>query len=255
MSDDSSTPPQFGLLDVIEAFTAMRHEYRNQTKESRDVAEGLNTTTTKIDEFTDRFEKATRELQASVASSLNNGSNKTSNSASSSDSAGEGKKQAARFAVNLAEIDHLVSRSVDAATRVLSPARVDSEAAETVSATDRLGSLGPIARFFCRQFAQQLDRDLAADANRRDELRQASLAAVTSGLSMTADHLRRRVADQDIERIDVIGKPFDGNLMRAVEVVESTDVPPGHVAEQLSPAYRFDGRVILYADVRLARPQ
>jgi molecular chaperone GrpE len=31
-------PPQFGAVDIVEAFTALRHEWRGQTKESRALA-------------------------------------------------------------------------------------------------------------------------------------------------------------------------------------------------------------------------
>src|SRR4051812_11910527 len=33
--------PRFGALDIVEAFTAMRHEWRGQTKESRALAEQI----------------------------------------------------------------------------------------------------------------------------------------------------------------------------------------------------------------------
>ena len=33
--------PQFGVIDIVEAFTAMRHEWRGQTKESRQLAEQI----------------------------------------------------------------------------------------------------------------------------------------------------------------------------------------------------------------------
>ena len=40
--------PAFGLVDVIEAFTAMRHEYRGQTREGRELAESVRSAVERI---------------------------------------------------------------------------------------------------------------------------------------------------------------------------------------------------------------
>ncbi len=64
--------------------------------------------------------------------------------------------------------------------------------------------------------------------------------------------LRRMIQDQAIERLDVLGRPFDAELMRAVGSIASTDCPAGHVAEQFSPAYRWQGQLLRFADVRVA---
>lgn len=232
MSEEPSTPPQFGLIDVIEAFTAMRHEFRNQSKETREVAEELRRTAEKVERFTGAYDGAGRPDAA---------------------------KRSLEFAHALAEIDHSVSRAVEAATRSLANWQSASDTPiKRVSATDKLASCGPITRFFCRRFAKQLDAEYATQTQRRLDLqkghRDAAVSAIVSGLSMTVDHLRRRVTQHGIERIEVTGQPFDANVMRAVEVIDSSEVPPGHVAEQLAPAYRYNSRVIQFADVRLARP-
>jgi molecular chaperone GrpE len=59
--------------------------------------------------------------------------------------------------------------------------------------------------------------------------------------------------EQGIERVDVQGKPFDADTMHAIGTVESADCPSGHVAEQLSPAYRWQGKLLRFADVRIAK--
>ena len=50
-TEEDQTPdevPQFGALDIVEAFTAMRHEWRGQTKESRELAEQIQAATAKL---------------------------------------------------------------------------------------------------------------------------------------------------------------------------------------------------------------
>ena len=46
--DDLDDIPEFGLVDVIEAFTAMRHEWRGQTREGRELAAAVAASTTQI---------------------------------------------------------------------------------------------------------------------------------------------------------------------------------------------------------------
>ena len=48
--------PQFGLLEVIEAFTAMRHEFRTQSREQRPLADSI----TAAAEFTKSHRNDTR---------------------------------------------------------------------------------------------------------------------------------------------------------------------------------------------------
>jgi molecular chaperone GrpE (heat shock protein) len=59
--------------------------------------------------------------------------------------------------------------------------------------------------------------------------------------------------DRDIDRLDTEGSEFDANTMRAIGAVESVDCPSGHVVEQLAPAYRWQGRLLRFADVRVAK--
>lgn len=235
-------PPKFGLLDIVEAFTAMRHEYRNQTKETRAVAAGLGTTAAKLDEFAAQMELAIAAIpkEPSPNGPLVRQSSVDENASTA-------------FAVRLAEIDHAVSRSIDAARRSLSSSQAANEPGAAVSATERLSSLGPVARLFCRRFAAQLDQQWQQAAAAKNDQQQTTIANVISGLAMTADHVRRQLEKQGVERIDAVGQPFNGEWMHAVEVVDSNSVPPGHVVDQLSPAYRFEDRIILYADVRIAQ--
>lgn len=234
--------PTFGALDIVEAFTALRHEYRNQTKESRAVADGLVATSAKLDEFVARMETSISAIQNAPAPDR----------LRSDHSAGD-EDPSSKFALRLAQIDLAVSRSVEAASRSLSNIAVDNESKIPVSATYQLASLGPLSRFVCRRFAAQIDEQLQRESESHVEKQRTTISNVVAGLAMTTQHVRQQLEIQGIERIDVTGKPFDGEIMRAVEVVESTTAPPGHVVEQLSPAYRFRNRILLYADVRIAR--
>jgi molecular chaperone GrpE len=64
--------------------------------------------------------------------------------------------------------------------------------------------------------------------------------------------LRRSMKELRIERIETQGQPFDANIMNAIGTIESSEYPSGHVAEQFSPGYRWQGQVLSFADVCVA---
>jgi molecular chaperone GrpE (heat shock protein) len=55
-----------------------------------------------------------------------------------------------------------------------------------------------------------------------------------------------------VERIETLGTQFDGELMRSIGTMTNSQYPAGYVAEQFSPAYRWGGVVVKFADVRVA---
>ncbi len=55
-----SAPPQFGMIDLVDAFTAFRHEFRSQVKESR-------TTNDALQEFSRQITEVISGLQRSAS--------------------------------------------------------------------------------------------------------------------------------------------------------------------------------------------
>ncbi len=54
--------PKFGLIDMVDAFTAFRHEYRTQAKESRVTAELLQTVSQQLAELTTSLRSPSPQL-------------------------------------------------------------------------------------------------------------------------------------------------------------------------------------------------
>jgi molecular chaperone GrpE len=103
--------------------------------------------------------------------------------------------------------------------------------------------------------ARWLARPLLAFILDRHKARtSASEDPAIEGLSLVLARLRQAMQEQEIERVDVLGQPFDGGTMNAIGTVESAEVPSGHVAEQLAPCYFWKGQVLRFADVRVANP-
>jgi molecular chaperone GrpE len=56
----------------------------------------------------------------------------------------------------------------------------------------------------------------------------------------------------DVVEVPCLGKPFDPAVMRAVDVAETTSGAVGTVVEVFRPGYVVNGRVIRYAEVKVA---
>jgi molecular chaperone GrpE len=144
----------------------------------------------------------------------------------------------------IVETDHQLSRAVAAIAQWEGNRRQREEAAQ--EAVEReIAAMNGIARWFSRPL-------LALLAGQRSARGPAEEAPAVAGLNMVLARLRRMMHEQGIERHDVQGHPFDAETMHAIGTVASTTCPPGHVAEQLSPAYRWQGQILRFADVRIA---
>ncbi|MEM9657441.1 MAG: nucleotide exchange factor GrpE [Planctomycetota bacterium] len=208
-------PPEFGLVDVVEAFTAMRHEWRGQTKEIRAA--------------TDAIRQAVTSIEAADA-------NRSKATVGSED-------EARRLAELVAENDHQLTRIVAAAERV-EAGRTRREDAAAQAIERRFEAMNPIARWFARPLAEFI-------AGQRESGRESADTAAVEGLTLSLAQLRRMMKERQIERVDTVGQPFDAKTMNAIGTVPTEAFPSGHVAEQLSPCYRWRGEVLRFADVRV----
>jgi len=227
----SETASQFGLIDIIEAFTAMRHEFRTRSKHDLELADRLQSGVLRIDELESTLTDAVRQAFDATPDA-------------------ETLKRL-RLAETLADIDAQLSRSADQLHRALEADSTDDSTERTVrDKVDRvLRQAGPVKRFFCRGFADRMVEELTDHSSRR----AGELRPLLEGLVMMADRVKQSIAEAGVRRVDVVGKPFDPECMFAVENMATGQVPPGHVLRQLSPAYRYDGRVLRFAQVHVAR--
>ncbi|MGD9857515.1 MAG: nucleotide exchange factor GrpE [Planctomycetaceae bacterium] len=210
-------PPEFGLIDVVEAFTAMRHEWRGQTKESQALAESLQAAVLHI-----------TELEAKLVALT----------------AGSSHDEARKLAELVIDVDHQLTRAIAVAAQSEANRRLDDERA-----------LAAIRAYFegmhliARRFARPL---LTFVINQRSGGGSAPHDGTIEGLNLLLARLRRAMKEHQLLRIETLGRPFDAETMNAIGTVESADHPAGHVAEQLSPAYRWRGSLLRCADVRVA---
>lgn len=225
-SEDADHPasadmPQFGAVDIVEAFTAMRHEWRGQTKESRAVAELIQNAASQLESLESR-------LLASIA-----------------DNRPDDSSEARKLVQIVVETDHQFSRAVTALIQWQANQR-QREEVEARTVEQHIARMNWVARWFARPLVDHMTARHAVQ-------RAIGEDPAIEGLNMVLARLRRTMHEQRIERLDMDGQPFNADTMHAIGTIESADCPAGHVVEQLSPAYRWRGDLIQFATVRLAK--
>jgi len=82
---------------------------------------------------------------------------------------------------------------------------------------------------------------------------EGSAQSLQTGVNMILSQLRSTLMEAGLEEIDATGKPFDPNFHEAVSQQETSDVPEGHVVQQLRKGYRLRERLLRPATVIVAR--
>ena len=77
--------------------------------------------------------------------------------------------------------------------------------------------------------------------------------AVREGVDMIQMQIQEFLKDIGIERIKTAGEKFDPNLHEAVETEESKDKADGFIVAELKPGYKFNGRLLRPASVKIVK--
>ena len=77
--------------------------------------------------------------------------------------------------------------------------------------------------------------------------------AVQEGVDMIQAQIQKFLKDVGIERIKTVGERFDPHMHEAIETEETKDKADGLVVAELKPGYRFNGRLLRPASVRIVK--
>ena len=77
--------------------------------------------------------------------------------------------------------------------------------------------------------------------------------AVQEGVDMIHLQIQKFLKDIGVERIKTVGEKFDPNLQEAIETVDAKDKEDGIITEELKPGYKFNGRLLRPASVRIVK--
>jgi len=225
---DKSAPelPSVGLIELIEAFTALRHETKLQTKGSRSLEDSVQSALQGLNSAIRQFETVqSREEEAAV-------------------------RAAKPFAEALANLDEALTRGAEAI------ASSHRQAAQAVprqlreSLDGRFRQLSSWRRWLSRRWHKQIQATCQEDvAAAIDE----SLNRAMEGYELIQARLRRVMQEQGVARIECVGKALDTARMTVVELVDDSATEPETVLEEVRPGYTYHGKVIRFAEVRATR--
>jgi molecular chaperone GrpE len=218
--------PEFGLIDLVREFTALRQELKLETKSTRGLQEQAEALLPPLRQAIEHFRSvAPREEQAVW-------------------NAGKA------LAEGLGTLDEALERGrtqIEKARELL----VDEQARALTAALDEL--LKNQSWFRRRRFRRYHEQVMEVVRKDAQGPRRQWFESLLEGYGLMQNRLRRVMEAEDIERIDCLGREVDPELMIVVEVVNETDVPPHTVIEEVRRGYLWRRRVVRHAEVKASR--
>lgn len=215
--------PPVGLRQLVEEFTALRHEVKLQTKSSRGLAERTEQALAAMQQAAELF----RAVEAQEAEA--------------------GRRAAQPLVESLMELDEALGRGraviATARRRILE----DLAGAVQEQLDDALRRLPPLRRWLCRAWCRQARETLVT---RTALVYREIFDSLVEGYDLLLGRLGRAMKKAELYRIECVGKPADPNLVTVVEVVDDPMRPPGLVVEEVRPGYYWKGKLLRFAEVR-----
>lgn len=231
-SAHSASSNALGLMELVESFTALRQEVKLHTKGLRGLQEDVQSQMQGLGQAVNVFERSKSDSRQAAAEAA--------------------EKEARPLIECLLDLDEALGNAL--ATHASYPA---SQPADTWTAIrqeiDAAYTRLPVfQRALNKRWHDQV-RDILA----RHRVGPAAPvdAAIGEGLRVLKARLERSLSAAKIERIESVGRPVDLQTMRVIEVVEDETVHAETVLAEFRPGYRWQGKIIRFAEVRAARPK
>jgi molecular chaperone GrpE len=226
LTGEAASPSrEFGLVDLVEEFTALRQELKLQTKSGRSLVEQTDATVAALRQAVDQFRAAESRLAQAAWTT--------------------GKT----LAEALADLDEALDRG----HREIERARTRIATEPVRALEESLTSLFRGRSWFRRQLIRAYHNDVLQEVHRGGLARADMFDSLLEGYGLIQKRLRRVMAAEQIERIKCEGTPVDPELMNVIDVVDDPRYPPGTVVKELRRGYTWKGRLIRYAEVQAAR--
>jgi molecular chaperone GrpE len=216
--------PELGLVDLVEEFTALRHELKLQTKSGRGLLDQVDSTLSALRQAIEQFRSVEpKEAQAAWAA---------------------GKV----LAEALADLDEALDRGRREIEKAARRIAVESIDALADALDDRFRRQSWIRRRLAGGYHQDV-LDVVREAGRA---RRDLFESLLEGYGLIQNRLSRVLKSERIERIPGEGHPVDPERMVVIEVVDDPRRPPGTVVKELRRGYTWKGRLLRYAEVSAA---
>ncbi len=138
--------------------------------------------------------------------------------------------------------DRLLRTAADLENFKKRAARERAEAAQSAGAA-LLQKLLPVLDHF----------EMAQAAAQSTDVPAGGIVSLQAGVAMIQQQLKGILAESGLEEIDAAGKVFDPTLHEAVSQLETSEVPEGHVVQQIRKGYKLRDRLLRPAAVIVAR--
>jgi molecular chaperone GrpE len=221
----NEAPQDFGIIDLVEEFTALRQELKLQTKSGRTLVEQTETAVSALRQAIEQFRSVEPKVSQAAWTAGKN------------------------LAEALADLDEALDRGHREIDRARS--RIATEPIRTLEAalTDLYRGRSWIGRRLLRHY----HRDVLAVVGRAGLARSDLFDSLLEGYGLIQKRLRRVMTAEQIERIPCEGVPVNPDLMNVIDVVDDPQSRPGTVVKELRRGYTWKGRVIRYAEVQAVR--
>jgi len=222
-SDDPGPPLPGGLLQLAEAFTALRHEIKLQTRGSRNLEAA-------VEQSLQGLDTASREFRSVQAKEREAGERAAKPVVEAIIGLDEGLLRATKaFQITCERMTGLV------------PERI------LICLDQAYQELPRWKRWLYRGWYANF-RKTTAEAVRLTM--SPDFSSLRQGLEQIQLRLTRALQDLGIVRINESGGLVDPARMTVIEIVESDELPAETVVEVVRPGYQYGGRVIRFAEVR-----
>lgn len=222
---EPSAPP-VGLLQLIEAFTALRHELKLQTKSARGLEDSLQAALGGLDGAIEQFRGVQPQETAAA------------------------EKAARPMVESLIELDEALRRGEKAAAATQRRLLEETPQRLAECLQQRFSQLSAWRRWRCRRWQAEV---LQLCRQQLDETQAPVLSLLTEGYQLIGARLQRMLTEHRIERLACIGRRVDPTRMKVIELVDAPDAAPETVVDELRPGYVWRGQVVRYAEVRATR--
>ena len=212
--------------EVVEAFTALRHELKLHTKSARGVQDQSAALIDGLRESQRRFDSI------------------------ESDEEGAAQRAAQAYAVTLTNLDEALERGFAALEEARRKA-LDDALAGLRWDLDALHREQPWwVRWFTGGFQELQNERLLMAIQRQRE----TWDTMCEGYRLILNRLKRSLEAHGLNRIPTLGRLVDPHSMMVVEVVAHPAHPPGTVIAELRPGYLWKDKLLRCAEVRAVRP-
>lgn len=106
--------------------------------------------------------------------------------------------------------------------------------------------------FFARLFGAKPPAPAAAPTEVDEKLRPLA-ASAADGYALSLRRVERLMPTLELEPLACLGEAFDPEIMEVVDVVGDSGEPAGTVVEEVRPGYLWRGRLLRFAQVKVAR--